>query len=192
MISAQFRTDRRGFTLLELLITVTIIGVVMGVAVPLTYGWLRMQHLSDTVDELRTDWIKARTIAMDEGRPYRFQITGDNLSYRLAPNEWSYWPDQAQGVNAPTFGDEEDAGAWTLEKPLKEGIRFEVTPGDTVGLGGNADATWLFMPDGTAKLLDQDGHEHQQASIMIVSDDGRRRQLQVRALTAQSMLVKQQ
>jgi prepilin-type N-terminal cleavage/methylation domain-containing protein len=183
-------TKRSGFTLIELLVTLAIIAVVFGITAPLATGWLRMQRISDAVEELRTNWIKARTIAMDEGRTYRFQIMPGNTSYRLAPNEVAFWSDRSQSVNAPTYGDQSESGGWTLEQPLSEGLHFDAASDDLVGLhGSNPDATWLFLADGTARLLDQDGHEHQQASIVLMSDTGQVKHLQMRALTGHSQII---
>jgi prepilin-type N-terminal cleavage/methylation domain-containing protein len=190
VLSPQLTSSRRGFTLVELLVTMALIALVFGITAPMAGGWLRAQRLQDAVEELRTNWIKARTLAMDEGRPYRFQILTSGLGYRLAPNELAFWPDRSQSINAPVYGEEEDTGAWVLEQPLSEGLHFEAVPDDMVGLSGsNMEATWLFMPDGTARLLDQDGREHQQAGILLVTQESKIRQLQMRALTAHSQTV---
>jgi type II secretion system protein H len=182
---------RSGFTLVELLATVAIIGIVTAITAPLATGWWRNQKLQEAIDDLRTDWIKARTQAMDEGRPYRFQVNPDSKGYRIAPNEIGNWQDQSNGVNAPPTGDPDEIAGVVTEKNLPENLTFE-SAGDLVNLGGgNADATWLFLPDGRARLLDSDGREHQSASIILSEQGsgGRRRQLTMRALTAQASLT---
>jgi hypothetical protein len=127
---------------------------------------------------------------MDEGRPYRFQVINNNRGYRIAPNELNHWQDQSSGVNAPPSGDPDELPGTVTEKTLPDNLVFEPS-GDLVNLGGgNSEATWLFLPDGRAKLLDGDGREHQQASILLSEQGGgRRRQLTMRALTAQAQLV---
>ncbi len=184
---AMRHSKRSGYTLIELLATVIIIGVAAGVIAPLATGWWKAQSLQEHIDDLRTDWIKARTLAMDEGRPYRFQILQDGQTYRIAPNEISYWPDQSNGVNAPPTGDAEEQQGMTIQKTLPNNLHFE-DAGDLVNLSAsNPESTWLFLPDGRAKLLDVDGREHQHASIILFETTGqRRRQLTMRALTAQA------
>ncbi len=181
---------RGGFTLVELLATVAILAIVTAVTAPMATGWWRNQKLQEAVDDLRTDWIKARTVAMDEGRPYRFQINSDSKGYRIAPNDIGNWQDQSNGVNAPPTGDLDEVAGTTIEKNLPDNLMFE-SAGDLVNLGGgNMEATWLFLPDGRARLLDGDGREHQLASIIISEQGGgRRRQLTMRALTAQASLT---
>jgi prepilin-type N-terminal cleavage/methylation domain-containing protein len=178
---------RSAFTLVELLATLVIIAVASGIIAPLAAGWWRSHSLQEHLDDLRTDWIKARTLAMDEGRPYRFQILSTGQGYRIAPNEIQYWPDQSSGVNAPPTGDEEEQQGTVIEKTLPNNLLFEEA-GDAVNLSSNnQESTWLFLPDGRAKLLDFDGREHQQASIILHETSGqRRRQLTMRALTAQA------
>lgn len=181
---------RGGFTLVELLATVAILAIVTAMTAPMATGWWRNQKLQEAIDDLRTDWIKARTVAMDEGRPYRFQINSDSKGYRIAPNEIGQWQDQSNGVNAPPTGDPDEVGGTIIEKHLPDNLMFEQA-GDLVNLGGgNIEASWLFLPDGRAKLLDGDGREHQLASIILSEQDGsRKRQLTMRALTAQASLT---
>ncbi|MFT3879745.1 MAG: prepilin-type N-terminal cleavage/methylation domain-containing protein [Gemmatales bacterium] len=180
---------RGGFTLVELLATVAILAIVTAMTAPMATGWWRNQKLQEAIDDLRTDWIKARTHAMDEGRPYRFQIQTGNNGYRIAPNDIGQWADQSSGVNAPPSGDPDEVAGTVIEKTLPENLIFEPA-GDLVNLGGNPEATWLFLPDGRAKLLDADGREHQLASILLSEQGGgRKRQLTMRALTAQASLT---
>lgn len=168
---------------------VAILVLVAGTGIPMTLGWLRMQRLGEGTDNLRTDWIKARTLAMDEGRPYRFQILQDMTSYRLAPNEAQYWTEFASGINAAPAGSDEEPGGWIYEQRLPEGIQF-APANDAVNLGATTESTWLFLPDGRARLLDTDGIEHEQAALILVdTTSGRQRILQMRALTGHSRII---
>lgn len=175
---------------MELLATLVIIALISGLAAPSITGWLRGQRLQEAIDDLRTDWVKARTLAMDEGRVYRFQITGDNKGYRIAPNDSGNWSDQSNGVNAPPSSDPDESSGLITEKTLNEIIHFEPA-NDLVNLSGdNRESTWLFLPDGRARLLDADGREHQQASIILAEPQGgSRRKVTMRALTAQSQIA---
>lgn len=175
---------------MELLATLVVIALVAGLSAPSITGWLRGQRLQEAIDDLRTDWIKARTLAMDEGRAYRFQINNDNMGYRYAPNENTYWSDQSQGVNAPPSSDPDEAPGLVTEKTLNPVVHFEAA-NDQVNLSGdNRESTFLFLPDGRARLLDVDGREHQEASVILADQDGvNRRKLTMRALTAQSSIT---
>jgi hypothetical protein len=165
--------------------------IVGGIAVPATIGWLRLQRLQEGLDSLRADWLKARTLAMDEGRPYRFQVLPGQTSYRIAPNEAQYWPDHTTGVNAPPSGGDEETAGWHHEQNLPEGIQFE-SAGDVVDVVTGGESAWLFLPDGRARLLDADGLEHENASLLLTEGPGRRRrQLMMRALTGHARLVSQ-
>lgn len=183
------RNNRGGFTLIELLSVIAILAFAAAVIAPMASNWWMSQRLQGAIDDLRTDWIHARTAAMDEGRVYRFQILDNQQAYRIAPNEMDYWPEQANGVNAPPTGDPEENPGVIIEKSLPNNLHFEPA-NDMVNIsGGNLDSTWLFLPDGRAKLLDATGREHQQASIIITEHTGRRRQLTMRALTAQAQQI---
>jgi prepilin-type N-terminal cleavage/methylation domain-containing protein len=188
-VSTRRSNSRPGFTLAELLAVLVLLTIVGGLVAPMSISWFRSQRLGEGVDTLRTDWIKARTLAMDEGRPYRFQVLSDMTGYRLAPNEAQYWPEYASGVNAAPSGSDEEPGGWVYEQRLPEGIVFEPS-GDAVNLGASNEPTWLFLPDGRAKLLDGDGIEHEHATLLLADPaSGRRRQLMMRALTGHSKIV---
>src|SRR5439155_19849987 len=98
--------------------------------------------------------------------------------------------DQASGGDGPPADAPAELARTIIGKALPENLTFDKA-GDLVNRGGgNTDATWLFLPDGRAGLLDGDGREHQSASIILSEQGGgRRRQLTMRALTAQASLT---
>lgn len=184
------RNSRSAFTLAELLAVLAIIAITAGLVAPMASGWWQAQKLQEAIDDLRTDWIKARTYAMDEGRPYRFAIDQSGQGYRIAPNDIDHWQGASTGVNAPPTGDPDEVPGTVIERHLPNNVLFR-SAGDQVNLSAeNTESTWLFLPDGRAKLLDSDGRERQSSSIILAEQQGTRvRQLTMRALTAQSQLT---
>lgn len=179
-----FRTHRTGFTLLELLAALGVVAIIVAVAVPSVGVWVENQRLQDGLDEVRASWAKARASAMEEGRAYRFQILADAASFRVAPNILTYWPEFANQVNVPEEPEVDEPQYWSKDYTLPLGITFQQAT-DIVAMGAsNSESAFLFMPDGSAKLLDSDGQEYPQAMIILSLDkQQKRRRLELRALT---------
>lgn len=58
----------RGFTLLEAVFVLAVLGVVLGVAVPSYAAYLARQQLRHTAELLELDLRRARTLSVEEGR----------------------------------------------------------------------------------------------------------------------------
>jgi prepilin-type N-terminal cleavage/methylation domain-containing protein len=72
------RERRRGFTLIEMVMTLVIVAIVAGLAVPAFSGWVARSRMRATLDELTRDVSYARMLALRSGRraELRFAITG--------------------------------------------------------------------------------------------------------------------
>lgn len=174
---------RRGLTLLEVVITMAIIVVVAAMAFPSFDAWFQTQHLLEGVDTLRTDLLRARTRAMEDGQPYRFAWEPSGTSYRIAPDVTDYWPELAGLAGGPLFSSAASAGAGGLvfEEQFQHNLRLIPD--------GNVDASGLFIvfqPDGSARIFGSDGME--MAFVDLILSNGRRDQrvVRVRAVTGGS------
>ena len=141
--------SRGGFTLLEVILVVTLLVVIVSIAVPMfgrLYGDMRMDAAADTV---RTNWAEARAHAMNEARPYRFAVKPGTNEFRVAPARVDYWP----GTELPpVIGDISlgDSQPMDLSDSLPEGVTFSVEDASAPD-----DSGWVpyatFMPDGSCR-----------------------------------------
>lgn len=70
-------TAARGFSLLELIVTVAIAAIVMSAAVPALHGWVEQQRLAGTAVELSRDLRQARADAVMRAEGVRFTLQRD-------------------------------------------------------------------------------------------------------------------
>jgi hypothetical protein len=162
---------------MEIILVLAIIALVAAVAVPSFRAWSEGYRLQQGVDHIRTHWVKARTMAMEEGRPYRFFYEIGTGHYKLAPDDFENWPELAGSINGPTTS----AGGYPpglfIEDILPQGVTFVSVFDD------QATAALVFWPDGTAKIYGPDGSEHSEMVVGLMDSKGYARFLHVRGLT---------
>ncbi|UCD85163.1 MAG: GspH/FimT family pseudopilin [Deltaproteobacteria bacterium] len=66
----SFINEKKGFTLLEMMVVVVIIGVLAGVAVPNVADWVTRYRLRSATRNLISNMIKAKSQAISENMPY--------------------------------------------------------------------------------------------------------------------------
>lgn len=71
----------RGFTTPELLVTLAIAGILMGIAVPSFISWLPTKQLSDATRQVATDLQLARTKAISKNTAITVTFTVANSTY---------------------------------------------------------------------------------------------------------------
>jgi prepilin-type N-terminal cleavage/methylation domain-containing protein len=175
---------RGGFTLMEIVLVLAVMVLVAGMSWPYFEAWFQSYRLQEGVDIVRTHWIKGRTHAMEEGRPYRFAWIENGGYYRLAPDDVEHWPDMP-GVS--TSGAGYPVGL-VVEGNLPEGVRF-LPEGEGVigqlesGGGGWTETAIVFQADGTASILDGMGVELPEIQVFLADPTKRTYALQLRALT---------
>lgn len=112
---AAARRDRGGFTLIELIVVLAVIGLVLALVLPNVGRGLAPYRLAATARELATALRLARNQAVAENRPTQFVVTSG--AYGL--NDTGHLQNVPQGV-ALTFLDSERTGP----APTTGTIRF--------------------------------------------------------------------
>jgi prepilin-type N-terminal cleavage/methylation domain-containing protein len=149
---------RPGYTLLELVLVVAVLGIVAAISYPVVTSMYAYEKVKSAADIVRANLAKARSHAMSEGRPYKMAVVHNKGSYRIAPDSPSFWSgsgsgDQGSGGSGPLVATEK----------LPYGIRFS-TGGAAAAASSSMDddtsadsedweswsSTATFLPDGTA------------------------------------------
>jgi len=137
---------RRGFTLLEVILVVSILVILSSLVLPSLSRLQDDAKLDNSADAVRSAWTEARSHAVEEGQSYRFAITADSGTFRIAPDRDTYW-------NGDTPATDDSNPAYVAESDLPEGIRFAISP-DSPGLTPDASG-WTrvatFLTDGTCQ-----------------------------------------
>ncbi len=154
------RRGRRAYTLLELLLVLTILVILAAVAYPSVDGMFRHVRLRAAADGVRAALIQARAHAMEEATPYRFAVVPGRSNYRVAPDSADYW----SGGEAPPPADPNNPPL-VLEDSLPRGIPFMLgDSGSAAATNSNAGSSGgndqpdpssyvpvaVFLPDGSA------------------------------------------
>ncbi len=77
------RKDEQGFTIIEMMVTVAIIAIMVGIAIPSVLAWMPAANLKDAAFDLRTAMIRARSLAVNEGIEYRVAFDVDSQTYTV-------------------------------------------------------------------------------------------------------------
>jgi prepilin-type N-terminal cleavage/methylation domain-containing protein len=182
--------DRAGFTLLELLLVLSLLVFLAALSWPSVGLPLANQALRSAADDVRTAWTRARVSAMSSGHTYVFRYAPDGDHYTI---ECQVAPEASAEVSPLGFGTAEataieDATPLAEEWRLPEQIRFG---GGQTAVDGRAEAASaagnsmildselafaepiFFYPDGTTST----------ARVCLQNEYGRRMELSLRGLT---------
>lgn len=162
---------RRGFTLMELLLTLSLLVVLTLLAWPLLQEPLASRRLLAAADAIRTQWTLARVEAMHSGRTrvFRYAVNGSCFSTERQDADpalagLAAADDLPPDVPEDLIASEESAAPQqSVEKTLPEGVQFSVQelsadmptpPADMAAEPGQAAARDLpesifFYADGT-------------------------------------------
>jgi prepilin-type N-terminal cleavage/methylation domain-containing protein len=155
--------DRRGFTIMELLLVMTVLVMVGALSAPSFVGWAENQRLRKSGDIIRTAWARARIKAMKTGETivFRYEIGGNR--YRMeaweTPGEMASYGmttgfEDETPLVLPSASDDEsttDVPAPTAASPLSGGTGIpaveQVLPRDILFAGSEIelDERDLFM-----------------------------------------------
>lgn len=95
--------DKRGFSLVELLTVVALVGVVSAIAVPNILSQLPKWHANGSTRDVMSTLMVARLKAIQNNKEYAVLFTfGDTDSYKLLKKSGGVWQDEGAATEAPT------------------------------------------------------------------------------------------
>ena len=161
---------RQGFTLLELMLTLSILVILASLTMPLLQKPIANQRLRDSANLVRAKWVAARVKATDSGDVYLFRYVAAENRFAI---ECRYDPD--------TSTDSQPAAELhAREQTLPEGVTFvggQTAPDTRASMivspvaGGSQPI--LFYPNGTTST----------ARLVLRNEYGRTIELSLRGLT---------
>ena len=131
---ARRRAAERGFSLIELLIVIGLLGLVVLVGMPALDDWLERYRVRTAAQNLAADMQLQRMRAVSRNRQFRIAFDALNSEYTLFESD--------------------GGGGWTqievVPNSLPQGVTFTSTLGDPIQLSfaGDADVA-VFHPDGS-------------------------------------------
>lgn len=147
------RKRRNGFTLFEVLTVLGVIVLVGAISWPIYTSWLERERLNDGAEKVRESWLKARSLAMQHGKEYRFGIQNQQPAIE---------PLLSPGMQT----------ALDVE-PLPNGVKFvKICAGPMSECGGLEGVVVVFRPEGTVQILGPDGIELADVQLIVEGQGG--------------------
>ena len=138
MAMKTFSADKRGFTLLELMVVIIILGIMMGIAVPLLGNFARGKQLSIASEHISKILTMARSTAIARRR---------NVYVYFDTNTNEYWV-TLYNAAPPALNNYTDAIGKIHHLP--NSIEFDPSDPPPNSGGGNQPGWYVFSPTGQA------------------------------------------
>jgi prepilin-type N-terminal cleavage/methylation domain-containing protein len=183
------RRGRRGFTLMEVMLTLGVLVVIGALTWPVVTNAFSGQRLRAAADRVRAQWVQARVRAMRTDSVQVFLYTPDGRQFRVEARALSEAVvDPSSGLpSGETTSMPEGANCEAVKGELPESVKFvrsetavdtraatlDLTPESSSESGQEWSEPILFYPDGTTST----------ARLLLKNDRGLQIELSLRALT---------
>jgi len=126
--------NKKGFTLLEMMIAVVIIGVVVKIAVPNFQVWVSNRRLRDNMSQIEMDIQTARMTAINRNVPV-------SVMFNQIASQYTVFIDDGQGGGTARDLAQNGTETTLIQRTLKTGITFS-------SVDFNGGGALLFSPRG--------------------------------------------
>jgi len=114
----MLRHDRRGFTMVELMVTITVMGILFGLSVPPVLGLLRSSRLTGASNTLVGDLRYGRALASSQASMYQIRFSANSYTLvRVSPYAVALTRALPRGIGC-TASDTASFYAWGLTDPI--------------------------------------------------------------------------
>ncbi len=126
------KCGRNGFSLVEVMIVVALIGIVATIAVPNFQNYIRNRNLKTAAHEISSEFFVTRERALSESRTYR-------LVFDTANNRYTTEEQTAPGV-------------WTVRQTKQVAASAAANDGIAIDAANTTATTFTFQPRGTISM----------------------------------------
>jgi prepilin-type N-terminal cleavage/methylation domain-containing protein len=148
------RRDRRGFSLLELLLVLCLIVVIYSLATPALRRPLATQGLRKAADTVRSEWAATRSRAMRSGCIHVFEFKIGTNQYRIRP--WIAPEDMVEANNATMYGIPSTQSGSVAPSRLVRNEQSQL-PEDILLAGSEVDdKRWVMMSESQLAMNEMD------------------------------------
>lgn len=177
------RVRPAGFTLVEIMMVLAILGIILGVALPAMVGTVRKAPMRQAVSDLEEGFLKARMLAILTGQPAELLIRAGDGTLRVRPVS-ELGPADVDAAAGPEPAEPPPEGAAGEDAPrpeplpkfsaqLHESITFKQLTVNLRDVMDETEAVVRFQPNGTCDAL----------TAVLFSEAGEERLLQLEITT---------
>ena len=134
MLGLMVRTKfgRKGFSLVEVMIVVALIGIIATIAVPNFQNYIRNRNLKTAAQEISSEFFVTRERALSESRTYRLVFDVGNNRY--------------------TTEEETAPGVWTVRQTKQVAASAAANDGILIDAANTTATSFTFQPRGTISI----------------------------------------
>lgn len=131
-VNARMKDSRKGFSLVEVMIVVALIGIVATIAVPNFQNYVRNRNLKTATQEISSEFFVTRQRALAESRTYRLVFDVGNNRY--------------------TTEEQTAPGMWTVRQTKQVAASAAANDGIVIDAANTTATTFTFQPRGTISM----------------------------------------